>query len=254
MSEKFGKEIKFIRIGVENKALLNHFYHYSVAHGKDVSFDSEMFEKYIVENHSTHATGLRKRDFDKKIIGRFLTLLRKRGAITSTLKRAFKGQPQVYIIRSNTFVIPDGNIPVNGVKPKRKLTLDDVDRFDGYDLAFIGYTFRKELDILSQCNESLEAENKSLKEEAQETNVKPYIAKIEAMQREHYSELKDKDRSIKELQSQNGKVNQKLIDANREIDQLKKALERYQRKSSTFKMDEVAKITKKHERPAHLRR
>jgi predicted RNase H-like nuclease (RuvC/YqgF family) len=84
--------------------------------------------------------------------------------------------------------------------------------------------------------------------------VKPYIAKIEAMQREHYSELKDKDRSIKELQSQNGKVNQKLIDANREIDQLKKALERYQRKNSTFKMDEVAKITKKHERPAHLRR
>lgn len=260
MTEKFGKKIEFIRIGVENKALLNHFYYFAVQNTKDLAFDSDMFAEYVAENHSTHATGLRKRDFNKQKIGRFITLLRKRGAIASTLKRAFKGSPQVYLIKSNTFVIPDGNIPINGIKPKRKLTLDDVDRFDGYDLAFIGYSLRKELDILNEYNNTLEAQNKKLKKEAGENKLQPYINKIEAMQREHRSELKGKDDIIKDLQTANARLNKNVTDKNRHIDaqdkhidRITKSLEMATSKDNTFKVGEVAKITKRHHRPAHLK-
>lgn len=125
---------------------------------------------------------------------------------------------------------------------KRILTLEDAKNMDEMDVAFIGYAFRTETEILQKKYELLSATNAELEKTKKNHTlvVLGYIKDAEKLQREN-NNLKDNNME-KEKIIQN--LNAKIKGQNLLIDRYKGEISTEQGERTTVKLGEIARFPK----------
>jgi uncharacterized protein YukE len=272
--DQFGEEIAITKIGIYNKVLIKSFTEFS-RNMQNEEFTMDMFTDWVEEDdrhEEIRQLGLNKckdsADESYKRVWNFLQFLVRKGSVDTSIDHPHIGNPQVYIIKSNNFDIPEDVTVMSQrrkskkkrliekpkeetqseqvktteqvtaqaeetVKTENKYSLENVLNFNEMDLAFIGYTIRTEMDILQKQTGFFAHENQKLREEIsrlkEETTTKPYMVKIQDL--EYQMEVLKRNHQS-ELRSKDidiERLNQKLTDLNKNLDSLRQQLTKAER-------------------------